>query len=159
MGNKEFKSIAAGSIMELLKPLGYKKSGFIFTKDIGELVFMIGLQSSTTSTSKEPKVTLNVGIWIKILSDNKKASIWECQWRSRIGKLMPENSDKWWSMASIEDAVKVSIEIRDSINDYALPILQSLNTLEKITEQWKTGKSPGLTVKQRDSYLQELIKC
>lgn len=159
MGNTELKSIVARSMKALLKPLGYKKYGSIFTKDIGELVYLIGLQSSTTSTKNESKVTLNVGIWIKRLSDNKKANIWECQWRSRIGGLMPDDNDKWWSMTSIDDATMVSEEVCNSIKNYALPILQSLCTLDKITEQWKTGSSPGLTANQRDSYLQELDKC
>lgn len=146
-----------------LKPLTFRKSGPTFTRDVGDVIHIVNLQKSTASDSRRVEVTINIGVWVKILAPVRvgvpdKANVWSAHWRERIGHLSPERVDRWWSAATIDEAVLVGRELSARIAILALPKFEHLSSLEAVIALWQSGHSPGLTVGQRDRYLTQLTK-
>jgi hypothetical protein len=145
-----------------LKPHGYSKSGSTFRLRSSETVSIISLQSSTSSTAVLAKVTVNLGVHILALQDpersEKNPSVWSTHWNHRIGHLMPENNDVWWSIHNTAEAVSVATEIARCVEQYGLPALAQVATVQALRQLWESGRSPGLTEGQRIRHLQELAE-
>ena len=91
----DLKRRVVNAIAESLAPSGFRKAGYLFKREFGQVVHLIGLQSSTSSTAERAKMTLNLAIWCVPASDtDEKPSIWSAHWQERIGHLMPEHTDK-----------------------------------------------------------------
>jgi hypothetical protein len=145
-----------------LKPHGYSKSGATFRLRSSEIVRIISLQSSVDSTSVLAKVTVNIGVHILALQDpqrpEKNPSVWSTHWNHRIGELMPENNDMWWSIRNAAEAAAVAAEITRCVEQYALSALAQVSTVQALRQVWESGRSPGLTEGQRIRHLQELAE-
>jgi len=143
-----------------LKPHGYSKNGATFRLRSSEIVRIISLQSSMDSTSVLAKVTVNLGVHIVALQDpqrpEKNPSVWSTHWNHRIGDLMPEKNDVWWSIHNAAEAVSVATEITRCVEQYALPALAQVTSVQALRQLWESGRCPGLTEGQRIRYLQEL---
>jgi len=143
-----------------LKPHGYSKNGSTFRLRSNETVRVISLQSSTKSTSVFAKVTVNLGVHVLALQDperpEKNPSVWSPHWNQRIGHLMPENRDIWWSIYSAQESVSVASEIARCVEQYGLPSLAQVATVKALRQLWESGRSPGLTEVQRIRHLQKL---
>jgi len=161
MGNKEITKTILEQLDALLEPEGFKKKGLTFFQDHGDVVHLIGMQKSLGSTDREIKVTTNLGVWIRALAPIRAGKpdpprLSDAHWRQRIGTLLPERTDKWWSADSPANAKTVSISIVEALSKYGLPALHNLGTTDALIQLWHTGACPGLTAFQRDKYLQQL---
>lgn len=143
-----------------LKPRGYAKSGSTFRLHNSDTIFIISLQSSTSSTSALAKVTLNLGAHIPVLQDpqQRNPSSWSAHWHQRIGHLLPEKEDLWWSISTAEESRSVAAEIVRCVEQFGLPALAQVSTVSAIRRLWESGRSPGLTSGQRARYLQQLAE-
>jgi hypothetical protein len=145
-----------------LKPRGYVKGGSAFRLRNSDTICIISLQGSASSTSTLAKVTVNLGVHVPALQDpqrpEKNPSVSSSQWRQRIGHLMPENEDIWWSIHSAEEAMSVATVIARCIEQFGLPALAEVSTVQALQRLWESGSSPGLTEGQRIRHLQELAQ-
>src|SRR5262245_1071001 len=146
------------AIKETPRPLGFKKKGSTFVADRGDVLQVINLQKSTSSTADTRIVTINLGIYSKTLAGRLETassvtSVWDCHWRERLGFLGPEPMDKWWTMQSEADAHKAGQEMIGLLTERGLPLLDGLRTTEQLRVLWATGNSPGITETMRDQYL------
>src|SRR5277367_5987697 len=97
------KQTLLSSMWHLLKLRGFKKRGAIFHKPVGDVVHLISLQSSQSSTRDCARVTVNLAVWCKILDESGIApSVWTAHWRERLGHEMPAKADVWWTISSDE---------------------------------------------------------
>jgi hypothetical protein len=143
-----------------LKARGYAKSGSTFRFHNADTIFIISLQSSTSSTSAMAKVTVNLGVHIPVLQDpqQKNPSSWSAHWHERIGHLLPEKDDVWWSIRTVDESRSVAAEIVRCVEQFGLPALAQVSTVSAIQRLWESGRSPGLTGGQRARYLQQLAE-
>src|SRR5215831_5640354 len=99
----------------LLKGIGYKKTGSTFRIHERENSGVINFQRSKDSLNGI-KFTINAGIFSKLLwkffHDEllKAPNVWNCQWHARVGFLIPQKVDTWWTINS-------ALDIEHLIND------------------------------------------
>ena len=150
-------------IWEILKPRGFKKKGFKFVADSGDVLLIVQLQSSTSSTSSQKVLTANLGVFSKTLSGKmgyqiSEPTVWDGHWQERLGWLMKDPSDKWWTVSAEDEAQAAGLEVAGLLKEVGIPLIESLNSTERLRELWQSGKFPGITQTQRDDYLAYLAK-
>jgi Domain of unknown function (DUF4304) len=158
MQPSELKKRILSALKDLLNPVGYRKSGSLFSKQLCDVVHLIEVQSSSENTSSESRFTVNIGIFSPTLvyadvRDFRKPSIPDAQWRERLGSLCPEKKDMWWNISSLEQSESAALDIRHRVETYALPILSGLSDLKSLGVLWSSGLSPGITSSRRAEYL------
>ena len=151
------KGMILAAIADALRPAGFRKNGSKFTRNLGDVIHLISLQSSTSSTAASLQATANLAVWVPALADNEgPPDMWSSHWRERIGQLMPDRSDRWWTVTNEKEAAVAASEIREAIQMYVLPTFAALATSAALVQLWKSGVSPGLTERQAQRYLQRL---
>ena len=160
MGTRSLLEPVVVALTTALKPLGYAKSGSTFRLHNSDTIFIISLQSSTSSTSALAKVTVNLGVHVPVLQDPQQtsSSSWSAHWHQRIGHLLPEKDDIWWSIRTVEESRSAAAEIVRCVEQFGLPALAQVSTVPAIQRLWESGHSPGLTGGQRARYLHQLAE-
>lgn len=163
MGTKPLTEPVLAALSACLKPRGFVKSGSTFRQRNSDTICIVSLQSSTSSTAALAKVTVNLGVHVPALQDpqrpEKNPSSSSTHWNQRIGHLMPENNDIWWSIHSIEEAGLVASEIARCVERFGIPALAEVSTVSALQKLWQSGRSPGLTDGQRARHLRELAQA
>jgi hypothetical protein len=157
------KAPALDALKSLLKPLGYRKTATLFVRDLGGVLHLVEMQNSRDSTAVQAVFTVNVGIYVPRLvpadvRDARKPSVPSAHWRLRLGALSPEGQDLWWRPTDMSEAADVAGDIVKRLQFFALPVLDSFTNLKALTALWKSGRSPGLTERQRIEFLDELSR-
>lgn len=62
--NKRLNNILGSSLTPYLKSLGFKKSKNNYTRDLGEMAYIINIQKSRWDDKEEAKFTFNCGIYV-----------------------------------------------------------------------------------------------
>lgn len=132
-------------LVPLLKGAGFKGSRGTFNRPAADgLVHVIGLQLGRKSLIGS--CTVNVGVFIPevhaLFDYPKRGDLWGeeyCEIRARIGKLMPDHTDRWWPFAKDPEAVAESVVL--AVSRYALPFLARLDTRDSIIESWASLES------------------
>ena len=161
MSASDYKKALLTAMRALLAPRGFRKRGATFRRDVGDVVHVIQLQSSTKSTAEVLVATVNVGVFSRELERQLAGPIVEptepdCHWRERLGFLTPARRDTWWDVRSDKEAREAAAEIAELVGRYALPALDKLGSTERLRALWETGRSPGLTDFTRTQYLRAL---
>lgn len=123
------------------------------------------MQKSRSSTSSIVTFTLNVGICSAMLREkfgvgslSGKPTIEDCHWRQRIGFLLPQKQDQWWTLDDQTRLENVSAEIVGIVQTVAVPVIQSHISDEQLKEAMFIGDAAGSTELQRYEYLTTLMK-
>jgi len=161
MTNAEYMAVIAAAVHNLLKPHGYRKKGIIFARSFETAIALIGLQSSQASTANSLRATVNIAVWLPRLAPIRRGipdrpTIWASHYRVRLGHLMPEQDDKWWTCASYDAAHQAAGEIRSAIATFALPALDEVSSESSVLAFWKAGHHGGLTEHERARNLSRL---
>jgi hypothetical protein len=149
------------SATEALSPFGYKKSGQILRKVVGDNVAIIEFQKSRDSNSAEIRFTINLAIVCGRLLDPERISLTKAKamdghFRIRIGEVLPVNDDLWWNVVADSDGGALAGEISNALIKYAVPNLEPYLDSRELLALWKSGSSPGLTDVQRLRYISEM---
>ena len=128
---------------------------------------LINFQKSRNSSSVEIHFTINIGVCsyelrrlvgIGVVDIKSKPGVDECQWKQRIGFLMPNKDDYWWQI-SLDTAVEgMAKEIQNVLNVLAIPKIMSHISDDDLISEWMAGRSEGITEFQRYVYLSTLLK-
>ena len=108
MTSKDFKKIIIDKLTEILKPNGFKKSGSTFSSSNGDLTYFVNLQSSQSSTPTILKTTVNIEIYsatVYKLQDTSLPEKWSRHFTERIGSLLDNPHDKWWTIENKKQAI------------------------------------------------------
>lgn len=131
---------------------------------------LISFQKSTRSTPLKLMFTVNLGVAsarllrffpparFRVAEGKAKPLDPECHWRQRLGYVLPEKQDEWWSMTSGTDLDQLAGEIQGYLINLAVPQIQKHISDQALLELWLSGESPGLTQLQRLEYLSVLLK-
>jgi len=152
-----WKKLVAAPIAALLKPRGFRKSGLNFSASRSGVTLLVGLQSSSESNQAALKVTCNVSIRVDRLATGPSANVWDVHWNERIGFFLPQKHDFWWVCSSDDDAQIAGREIAALLESRALPEMEQLATPAALASLWSSGRSPGLSERQRIAYLARLV--
>ena len=157
MSSEAHKKQIGLAVASALVPLGFRRKGLVFTRQLGEVTHLLSLQSSTSSTASLLKLTVNLGVWVSSLAEpGSKPNLWSAHWRERLGFLMPQRIDYWWEISSDQDAERATREIVEAVQTHAVPQFEQLATKKALEALWRTGRSPGLTAFQTKRYLDSI---
>lgn len=150
LGNEFFNTIGhfrsldeviSTGVAPLLRGLGYRRRGRTFLL-AGELsTAHIRFQASHWNHADCTRFTINLGRYFEsIARKNGELVVLDFSKQRqmhvgiRIGHLLPQQSDQWWSIASEGDVPKVAAEVVAALRDYGLPYLESVATLDGVAE-------------------------
>ena len=155
------KAPVLAQLQAALAPRGFRAAGTLFQRELAEVVHLVELQSTQEENAAHIAVTINLGVFAPALVDPDirdyiRPSIPQAHWRERIGILMPQRRDKWWSIENAGQAAAVGAEIAVSVEEYGLAPLAKIPDIAALRRIWETGASPGLSDYQRRRYLERL---
>lgn len=148
-----------------LSDAGFRKRGHLFRRQYEDAVWVIQAQSSSSSSALGLKMTINLGVHVPALYDvlaydDRPRPAWptpsECQFRERLGPLMPEHTDLWWTVATDQAATALGRELAQLLIRYGLPALESVGTSARLRTYWESGRSSGITKVLAERYLAAL---
>ena len=157
MPAKDYKRTILDALGEALGEKGFRKKGAHFSRVLADVVHLAWLQSSVSSTSQMLRATVNLGVWVPALEGDVKPDISSAHWSNRIGHLMPENRDVWWTVEFDDEATQVAGHIATAVRTFGLPALDGFpNRRALLWIFWRTGASPGLTAFQAERLMNRL---
>src|SRR2546422_4950306 len=125
--------ILSSQISPFLRAKGFRRKGRTFHKWVGNNCQVVNFQGSVSSDRLHHRFTINVSVfyselyrsWTGTDSIPEFPTEPECQWRQRIGNLLPEHRDKWWEIALDDTTDVLGAELVDALETYALPVLDA----------------------------------
>lgn len=135
----EKRTFIFDKIADFLKDDDFKKHGNHFFMRNGSVGYCMNIQNDKWNNAEQIRFTLNLGIyterfWLEHY-DFKHTGIapafpkeYECAIRERIGNLLPTNEDKWYSIISDTDVMKLWDDIELDLTDYVMPFFTGYNT-------------------------------
>ena len=143
MDIQEKRTFIFDKIAEFLKDDDFKKRGNHFFKRNGEIGYCVNIQNDKWNDAMHIRFTLNLGIYTErfLLEhyDFKHAGVapafpkeYECAVRERIGDLLPTNEDRWYSITSDTDVMKLWDYIEHDLTDYAIPFFAGYSTASDV---------------------------
>jgi hypothetical protein len=155
MATATLKATILQGLRDSLGGLGFKKRGSTFYKEVGDVIHLVSLQASQSSSASRLRVTVNLAVAVPGLG-GQIDDAWSAQWRERIGALLPEPQDRWWNASSPQEAEAVAQELTQSLSQYGLPAQARVSSTKDLLQLWESGKSPGLTSVQASRYVDQL---
>jgi len=151
-------------ISPFLKAHGYKKKAALYYSTNSEgNVLVIDFQKSRKSEKDRIEFTINVAV-----SSNRIATFCgtqavppcldDCHWKTRIGHLLPEKQDKWWTIEPSTPLNELCSTMKCLLEQYAFKAIAENSSDQNLRDLWLSGNSPGLTNIQRLIYLSVLLK-
>jgi len=148
------------SLREPLRSLGFRTAGQRWTFDSQDAIGLIEFQRSRASSQGAIRFTVNVGVEYRLLSNFFGASsvgappkIEHCHWRDRLGFLMPEQHDLWWTIDSETDCHRLSEVLSGALRRYAVPTIMSRLSAKELLQELRLPTFRGATALQRLMYL------
>ena len=155
MATETLKATVLKGLQDYLTGLGFRKRGSTFRKEVRDVVHLVSLQSSQSSSASTLRITVNLAVAVPSLG-GQLDDVWSAQWRERIGTLLPEPQDRWWNVSSSPEAEAVAQEMTQLLARYGLPAQARLSSTADLLRLWNSGKSPGLTAIQAARYVEQL---
>lgn len=125
-----------------LKGIGFRKTGHTYNKVISnpktssEFTQVLNYQLSSVNNWQSCKFTVNLGVWVHAMHPNlfrKVIPEYFCDFRERISEL-ETGTDTWYELLEETDALAQALQ--QSIQNYAVPWLDTYASYEGITAGW-----------------------
>ena len=149
----------------VMKEHGFSRKGPTFYRRERDNWGVVTFQKSTTSTAERVRFTVNLGVTSGRLveffsgrSQDTPPSVWVCPWRERVGFLLPERQDTWWTIDATTSRDELGRAVTDLLRSVVIPAVQQHLTDEALRDLWLTGRAPGATDIQRLLCLSVLLK-
>src|SRR5205823_2772907 len=132
-----------------LKPHGFRKKGATFVKDGDDVVLIVQLQKSRSSTATHVKATVNLSAYSRSLTRALGYPLEyphdpRIHWQVRLGGVMPGGQDRWWEAREERGTSRAGEEIAQALTHYGLPALDGVSTTPKLVALWQAGRHPGI---------------
>ena len=141
--------------------IGYERRRLMLKKTKHGNAAIIEFQRSQTSTSETVTFTVNLAVVCGALLDPEMLSIDEAKsidghLRVRIGTIMPQLQDMWWTISSGSDFGRIEADVVGAVCNFGIPYVEQHLSDAALIQLWDSGKAPGLTEVQRTRNLREL---
>ena len=158
---EHLRELLTAHVGPALRASGYAGSGQDYHRRIGENWAAINVQKDRYSTADDLRFTVNVGTASTAVrledgfAADAPAREVDCHWRARIGMLLPEHRDRWWTVRSQsrpDELDKLGASLVDVLGTHALPKLEAMASDDAILESVLPGGEPatGLMPAQMD---------
>ena len=160
-----FTAFILKTIAPVLRELGFDHKDDMFYLRREGNVALVEFQKSRESKPDAILFTVNLGILssrlLEFFSDRSPSSeplFDQCHWQMRLGFLMPEQQDKWWTLTLATDTEILGQELASVLHNIAMPVIEQHIRDEALRDLWLSGQSPGLTDIQRLMNLSVLLR-
>jgi Domain of unknown function (DUF4304) len=151
------------STAQHLSNLGFKRRQNIIYVRNQDGFGVVEFQRSLSNSSSQIKFTINVGVIIDVLLDPrvrgnvaKRPATLYAHVRQRLGRLLPERNEKWWTIVQSSDTEHLAAQVLQCVLNGAIPFLRDYSNIDNVVSMWKQGRSPGLTDAERREVLSKL---
>jgi Domain of unknown function (DUF4304) len=154
-------------IARRMKLEGFSASGNVLSRKVNDTLVIVHIQADRHNTANQARLTINLGISLNSLrvlaasevgmSDDEVPPIEKCHWRTRLGRLLAQQSDVWWAAQDELSARTVCEEVVAGLVEIALPIVYEAASSEALIYQWQLGHDNGLTTYERLASLARLL--
>ena len=143
---------ASSATAKRLAAAGFKRKGFHLHRKANELFHAIQFQASRWGSTAEGQFTVNLIVtspdlyetWIgSSFPVNPASALFPIQ--RRIGSLMPQRNDYWWTVDSDTDISSLATEVADTIENCAIRFFADYESNEALLSQLRKGICPGCT--------------
>jgi hypothetical protein len=131
-----FRTMMREHVAPELRRMGFRGSGQSFTLPSEDHWVLLGFQKSRSSSAEAVRFTVNTMVVSKLewaqarerasyLPERPTAntSYGTLTWWKRIGRLLPDGRDRWWTLSGDSAMASVAAEVLDAIRIYALPAI------------------------------------
>jgi len=156
---EKFEQLVTHFFKPVFKENGFRTPAMNFYKDCGEFRKIVQIQKSQFNSITDLKFTINIGVFDKLV--NEKMSIndkiktpkpYDCALEKRIGRLLPDELDKWYEINFNSSLEKLQSEIESDLNNFLFPYLNKFETIENVISEYKNEKDPYIISKPIDLY-------
>ena len=143
--DNRLNAILKKEVTPLLKALKFKKRRLNYSYDFDGLCWLVNIQKSQWNDQEESAFTVNCGVYIpgilsvyaNNISEPTSPSLMHCACSARIGMLMPEKIDIWWTLtlgdsASVDEDIAQDIRIK--VENVALPFLNKFKSSQSVAD-------------------------
>jgi len=138
--NLILKNIVNESIAPLLKSLSFKKNGYHFYREVGDVVQCVNIQQSKWKSTDYKEFTINIGLLHKEIFNThlnkelpKFPKEYDCLIRIRLPYLKYEK-DNWYELDIKTEFASLVNHINNDLLDYLIPFLQKYEKFENWIE-------------------------
>jgi hypothetical protein len=131
-----FRTMMREHVAPELRRMGFRGSGQSFMLPSKDHWVLLGFQKSRSSSAEAVRITVNITVVSKqewALAHERASYLPErptantsygtFTWWKRIGSLLPDGRDRWWTLSSGSPTASVAAEVLDAIRIYALPAI------------------------------------
>lgn len=154
-------SLVSKELSALVSKLGFVKKRNVYLWDSGDLLSIVGLQKSRSSTKDCIIFTVNFSVLVKALLDpefDNQASTnsysGHLYWR--VGDFLKPPADKWWKIDKDTDPDHVTESFRVTLSEFALPEFQAISSLGSVMEVLNSERRPPMGERQRQRLIEEI---
>jgi hypothetical protein len=145
-----------------LQPLGFVRWGPVLRLLAEGNAAIVSFQKSKYANDEEIEFTINLSVVCGRLlgSDARPLSLAhevDGHLRERIGFLLDDPDDIWWTIEPWTDGEQLAAEISDLVVTRGVPYLMRYLRTEALIELWASGEAPGVTDLEQDRLLRALI--
>ena len=134
--NQILKKLVSETLTPILKPLGFKKSGNNYYREVGDIIQCLNLQQSKWNSAESKEFTLNLGlIHKKIFKEISTRDLpkfpkeYESQIRRRVSSLK-FGKDIWYELTTQTNYFNLLNELNNDLVDYAIPFFIKYENFE-----------------------------
>jgi hypothetical protein len=141
---KKIRSIVNHGLAPALKQAGFQRHSMNFSRQDGEAQ-VINVQLNRWNSSLSGSFTINVGVDIARVAEllpvrlpmpeNPK----EYSWRRRVGMLMPDGRDHWWTVTPETKIEEMSEELVNAWTTHIAPWLEKFKTVSSLAGEPDRG--------------------
>ncbi|MEA3106281.1 MAG: hypothetical protein QOI88_886 [Gammaproteobacteria bacterium] len=141
VSSKYVDEVISTAVAPLLKGLGYRKHGRRFVLAGVLSTAHIRFQLSQWNHAERTRFTMSVGRYFESIArkNGEEVVLDSSKQRHmhvgiRIGHLLPQQADHWWSIGNDDDVPKVAAEVVAALRDFGLPYLESVASLDGVAK-------------------------
>lgn len=159
----KYKSLLI-EVNHAVKSFDFRKKGETYFIQRNRNYGIINFQRRKDSSPDSTVFTINLGVysWTLMILDRIRVrtfpGIRHCQWKRRIGFLMDQQQDHWWSIDANSSMSGLVAGISDLIKMRAIPEIEKYIIDENLERLWMDGNANSLTHQQTLLYLIALLK-
>jgi hypothetical protein len=130
-----------------LRQAGFHRHGTHFSRQFGDSLQVLNIQSSKWNTSELGRFTINVGVHFSSIATLlygkdpmpvHPKEFW-CLLRARVGILMPDERDHWWTVSPNTKIEEMAEEVAAACSDAILPWLGQFKTISGTNWKFRKG--------------------
>jgi len=142
-----FKRLLADELRPVLEARGFRQKGFTFYRALEDNYGIVHFQKSRSATAASLDFTINLGVFSGRVRRALSQIMWvpevkgvptepACHLRQRIGDLLPEARDVWWTVRRDADPSERGRTLRPILETRAFPFLDARVSDAGLRDHW-----------------------